>query len=82
MRKLLGIGLVASLMLAGCTVQPGAVQGFQSGGGAKVISSYRAASADSLGMPAGTASYMGASDDGSVLGFIGADGIVRWYRVR
>jgi len=82
MRKMLGIGLVASLMLAGCTVQPGAVQGFQSGGGATVIATYRAASPDSLGMPAGTASYMGASVDGSLLGFIGSDGVIRWYRVR
>ena len=81
MRKVLGLGLLASLLLAGCALRPGAVQGFQSGGGT-VIATYRAASADSLGLPPGTASYMGASTDGSLMGFIGADGIIRWYRVR
>jgi len=71
-----------TLALGACSQATPAVQGFQSSGGTTVVATYLALSPNSLGLPAGTASYMGASVDGSVLGFIGAEGIVRWYRIR
>ena len=79
---LLTAALALALALGARSQVSPAVKGFQSGDGATVIATYRVASADSLGLPAGTASYMGASVDGSLLGFIGADGFIRWYRAR
>ena len=81
MRTLL-ITIVAIIALAGCTRtdQPNgvAVQGFQAPGGWAVLAEQNVAS--SADVAPGTAAYMGASADGSVIGFITSDGTIHWYR--
>ena len=83
MRKLLGSAtLIGALALTGCaaTNQPNgvAVQGYQSPGGWGVLSEQKVAvQAD---IAPGQSAYMGASADGSLVGFIFSDGTVRWYK--
>ena len=82
MRKLLVTSVIAIIALAGCTQtnQPNgvAVRGFQAPGGWGVLAEQKVASHADLG-PAQSA-YVGASADGSVMGFITADGTIHWYR--
>ena len=82
MRKLVVASVIAIIALAGCsqTNQPNgvAVRGFQAPGGWGVIAEQKVASSANVA-PAQSA-YMGASADGSVMGFITSDGTVHWYR--
>ena len=84
MRKpvLLSVSILAAVALAGCTAtnQPNgvAVNGYQAPGGWGVVSEQKVAS--SANVAPGTSSYVGASADGSVIGFITSDGMVHWYR--
>jgi outer membrane lipoprotein SlyB len=83
MRKLLmSVSIIAGVALAGCasTDQPNgvAVQGYQAPGGWGVVAEQKVAvQAD---VAPGQSAYMGASADGSLVGFIFADGTVRWYK--
>jgi outer membrane lipoprotein SlyB len=83
MRKLLlSVSIISAVALAGCaaTNQPNgvAVQGYQAPGGWGVVSEQKVAvQAD---VAPGQSAYMGASADGSLVGFIFSDGTVRWYR--
>ena len=82
MRKLLVTSVIAIIALAGCTEtgQPNgvAVRGFQAPGGWGVLAEQKVASNADLGQAA--SAYMGASADGSVIGFITSDGVIHWYR--
>ena len=82
MRKTIIASLIAIATLAGCTQtnQPNgvSVRGYQAPGGWGVIAERKVAS--SANVAPGTSAYMGASADGSVMGFITADGTVHWYR--
>ena len=82
MRKLLVTSVIAITAFAACTQtdQPNgvAVRGFQAPGGWGVLAEQKVASSADLGqMPS---AYMGASADGSVIGFITSDGVIHWYR--
>jgi hypothetical protein len=82
MRKLLVSISIAGVALAGCaaTNQPNgvAVQGYQAPGGWGVVAEQKVAvQAD---VAPGQSAYMGASADGSLVGFISSDGTVRWYK--
>jgi hypothetical protein len=82
MRKLLITSIVAVMAFAGCTQtnQPNgvAVQGFQAPGGWSVLAVQKVA--ESADVAPGSSVYMGASADGSVMGFISSDGVIHWYR--
>ncbi len=81
-RLLVSVSIIAGVALAGCaaTDQPNgvAVQGYQAPGGWGVVSEQKVAvQAD---VAPGQSAYMGASADGSLMGFIFSDGTVRWYK--
>jgi hypothetical protein len=82
MRKLLITSIVAVMAFAGCTQtnQPNgvAVQGFQAPGGWSVLAEQKVA--ESADVAPGSSVYMGASADGSIMGFISSDGVIHWYR--
>lgn len=82
MRRLLVTSVIAIIAFAGCTQtnQPNgvAVQGFQAPGGWAVFAEQKVAS--SADVAPGSSAYMGASADGSVMGFITSDGTIHWYR--
>lgn len=82
MRKLLVMPIVALVALVGCTQtnQPNgvAVHGFQAPGGWSLLAEQKVA--DRADVAPGSAAYVGASADGSVMGFITADGVIHWYR--
>ncbi len=82
MRKLLVTSVIAIIALAGCTQtnQPNgvAVNGYQSPGGWSTLAELKVASSVDLG--SAQSAYVGASADGSVMGFITADGTIHWYR--
>jgi hypothetical protein len=82
MRKLLITSIVAVMAFAGCTQtnQPNgvAVQGFQAPGGWSVLAEQKVA--ESADAAPGSSVYMGASADGSIMGFISSDGVIHWYR--
>jgi hypothetical protein len=82
MRTFLITSVIAIVALAGCTQtnQPNgvAVRGFQAPGGWGVFAEQRVAS--SADVAPGSSAYMGASADGSVMGFITSDGTIHWYR--
>ena len=82
MRKLLVTSVIAIIALAGCTQtdQPNgvAVRGFQAPGGWGLLAEQKVASSIDLGTA--TSAYVGASADGSVMGFITSDGTIHWYR--
>lgn len=83
MRKLLlSASIIAGVALAGCaaTNQPNgvAVQGYQAPGGWGVVSEQKVAVQTDVAP--GQSAYMGASADGSLVGFISSDGTVRWYK--
>ncbi len=74
--------VLLSVIAVSCSVPPGAVRGFESGG-YTMVAERRVLSATTEGLPpAGSASYVGASDDGSVMYFLGSDGVMRYYRSR
>lgn len=80
--QMLSISILAAVALAGCatTNQPNgvAVQGYQAPGGWGVASAQKVAvKAD---VAPGQSAYMGASADGTLVGFISSDGTVRWFR--
>ena len=84
MRKplLLTVSVLAAVALAGCsaTQQPNgvAVRGYQAPGGwAQVAEQRVAVQAD---VAPGQSAYMGASADGSLVGFLTSDGVIRWYQ--
>jgi len=81
-RKLLITSVIAVIAFAGCTQtnQPNgvAVRGYQAPGGWGVLAEQKVASSVDLG--SAQSAYMGASADGSVMGFITADGTIHWYR--
>ncbi|MDE3194541.1 MAG: hypothetical protein KGN00_12745 [Chloroflexota bacterium] len=81
-RKLaLASGAFLGLLASACTAQPPAVQGVQNPpGGSTVVSQVRADPALTEGMLPGSSSYIGASADGSLIGFLTWDGYVKWYR--
>ena len=82
MRKLLVTSIIAVIAFAGCTQtnEPNgvAVRGFQAPGGWGLLAEQKVASSVDLG--SATSVYVGASADGSVMGFITADGTIHWYR--
>jgi hypothetical protein len=82
MRKFLITSVIAVIAVVGCTQtnQPNgvAVQGFQAPGGWGVFAEQKVAS--SVDLAPGMSSYVGASADGSVIGFITSDGTIHWYR--
>ena len=82
MRKLLVTSIVAIIALAGCTQtnQPNgvAVRGFQAPGGWGLLAEQKVASGVDLG--GSQSAYVGASADGSVMGFITSDGTIHWYK--
>jgi hypothetical protein len=82
MRKLLVTSVIAIIALAGCsqTDQPNgvAVRGYQAPGGWGVMAEQKVAS--SADVAPSSSAYMGASVDGSVMGFITSDGTIHWYR--
>ena len=82
MRKLLVTSIVAIIALAGCTEtnQPNgvAVRGYQAPGGWGMLAEQKVASSVDLG--GAQSAYVGASADGSVMGFITADGTIHWYK--
>lgn len=73
-------GLLAAVLASACSAAAPSVRGFQNPGGATVVAQMRAAPGLTEGMPEGSASYIGASVDGSLIGFLTADGNVKWYR--
>lgn len=74
-------GVLVGLIASACTPATPAVKGVQNpGGGATVVAQMQAAPGLTDGMPAGSASYIGASADGSLIGFLTADGYIKWYR--
>lgn len=81
MRTLLVTSVIAIIALAGCsqTDQPNgvAVRGYQAPGGWGLLAEQKVASRADVG---GGSTYIGASADGSVMGFITADGTIHWYR--
>jgi hypothetical protein len=82
MRKSLLLPVVAAIALTvGCarTDQPNgvAVNGYQSPGGWGMVAQQKVADSAAI---VGTSAYVGASADGSVMGFISADGTIRWYK--
>ena len=84
MRKplLLSVSILAAVALAGCaaTEQPNgvAVRGYQAPGGWTQVSEQKVAvQAD---VAPGQSAYMGASADGSLMGFITSDGVIHWYK--
>jgi len=81
-RKLLVTSIIAVIAFAGCTQtnEPNgvAVRGFQAPGGWGLLAEQKVASSVDLG--SATSVYVGASADGSVMGFITADGTIHWYR--
>jgi len=81
-RKLLITSVIAIIAFAGCTQtdQPNgvAVRGFQAPGGWGLLAEQKVASSIDLGTA--TSAYVGASADGSVMGFITSDGTIHWYR--
>lgn len=81
-RIALAAGTLLAVAASGCTAQPAAVRGVEAPGGAHVVAQMAVGGSVTQGMDAGTASYVGASMDGSVMGFLGSDGEIRWYRVR
>jgi hypothetical protein len=82
MRKLLVTSVIAIVALAGCTQtnQPNgvAVRGYQAPGGWGVLAEQKVA--DRADVAPGSSAYVGASADGSVIGFITSDGVIHWYR--
>ena len=82
MRTLLVTSAIAIVALVGCTRtnQPNgvAVQGYQAPGGWAVLAEQKVAS--SADVAPGSGAYVGASADGSVIGFITSDGTIHWYR--
>jgi hypothetical protein len=82
MRKVLVASIAAILALSACsaTDQPNgvAVRGYQAPGGWGVVAQQKVA--DHADVAPGTSAYMGASADGSLMGFIYSDGTIRWYR--
>jgi hypothetical protein len=83
-RRTIGALGALSILVAGCSGLPQAVRGIQQPGAATVAAEMRApdASRVTAGMLAGSSSYIGANADGSLIGFLTADGFIRWYRVR
>lgn len=82
MRKIVcASAILGALVASGCTTQPGAVRGIEAPG-SKVVAELRVSGSLTEGMPPGSSSYVGASADGSLIGFLTADGAVRWYRMR
>lgn len=84
MRKplLLSVSILAAVALSGCatTDQPNgvAVRGYQAPGGWGMVAEQKVAvQAD---VAPGQSAYVGASADGSLIGFISADGVIRWYK--
>ena len=82
MRKVLVTAVIAVIALVGCTQtnQPNgvAVRGFQAPGGWGLLAEQKVASSVDLG--GAQSAYVGASADGSVMGFITSDGTIHWYR--
>jgi hypothetical protein len=82
MRKLLVTSVIGIIALAGCTQtdQPNgvAVRGYQAPGGWSMLAEQKVASSVDLG--SAQSAYVGASADGSVMGFITPDGTIHWYR--
>lgn len=73
-------GVLAALATACTSTAPTAVQGQQSQGGGRVVAQLAAPPELTASMLPGEASYIGASVDGSLIGFLMADGYVRWYK--
>ena len=81
LRRIVAASSVAVALASACTsAPPTSVQGQQSQGGGRVIAEMKAAPGLTEGMLPGSASYIGASVDGSLIGFLTADGYVRWYK--
>jgi hypothetical protein len=84
MRKplLLSVSILAAVALTGCarTDQPNgvAVRGYQAPGGWGMVAESKVA--DHADVAPGASAYMGASADGSLMGFIFSDGTIRWYK--
>ena len=84
MRKplLLTVSILAAVALSGCamTDQPNgvAVRGYQAPGGWGMVAEQKVAvQAD---IAPGQSAYVGASADGSLMGFLTSDGTIRWYK--
>lgn len=77
---LAAFGVLAGLLASACASPPPVVRGFQAPGGATVVAQLRTSSDLTAGMLPGSASYVGASVDGSLIGFLTSDGYVKWYR--
>ncbi len=81
MKRLAGLlcVLAATMLTAACTTSPTAVRGIQSDPGGRPWSvAFEHRGASESGVPA-SGTYMGASADGSYIGFIYPDGTIRWW---
>lgn len=83
-RRLSGGLVLLAIVATACTSPPTlpAVRGFEAPGAPRVVAELNVGTEVSRGMLPGSASYVGASVDGSLIGFLTPDGILRWYRVR
>jgi hypothetical protein len=75
-------GALVIVAAAACSSLPPSVRGIQQPGAGTVVAQLRVSPELTQGMPAGSASYVGASVDGSLIGFLTADGYIKWYRTR
>ncbi|MBI2774261.1 MAG: hypothetical protein HYX56_07210 [Chloroflexi bacterium] len=74
-------GILVAVIASACTSAPTGVRGFENAPGS-VVAQVKVNSDVSADMPAGTSSFVGASVDGSLMGFLGTDAVIRWYRIR
>lgn len=81
MRTMAGLaGALAILVATACSALPPQVRGIQQPGSGTPVAQLRASPGLTEGMPEGSSSYVGASVDGSLIGFLTADGFIKWYR--
>lgn len=84
MIRKLACAATVTVIAAGCSSVPQlpAVRGFQQPSGSTIVAEKSLGSEVAQGMPEGSASYVGASLDGSLIGFLTPDGTVHWYKTR
>ncbi len=77
----LASGVLVSLAASACSTPAPAVKGVQNpGGGPAVAAQMNADPSLTQGMLPGSSSYIGASVDGSLIGFLTAEGKIVWYK--
>lgn len=78
--RIAGAVLATAMAVACTTGPPPAVRGFEAPASQRSVAELNVGTEVSQGMLPGSASYVGASADGSLMGFLTADGVMSWYR--